>query len=137
MLYEKGQKLKDLTFEQLLKLMTPRIDFHCKNNLHRFPGYDYDDLFQELSYKLWKTHKNNKIPKDIKYYDWRYLQYMNFLFRNRLLDLNRKFYNTRKKEPKDPLQSYVSLTSITHKQEIRVDEPRVGNLYERLMQLLE
>src|ERR1035437_8463162 len=104
MLYEPNTKLKDLTFEQLLELMKPRIEFHCHNNLHRFPGYDFDDIYQELSEKLWKVWKKGFPMED---YDWRFLQYTNYMFKNHILKINRKFldrtlYNKGQFVSKDP-----------------------------------
>jgi hypothetical protein len=66
--------------------MKPRIEFHCNNNPDLIKGYDFDDLFQELSFKLWKA----RIPDDIIYYDWRFLKYMDMMFRNCLYDLAKR-----------------------------------------------
>jgi hypothetical protein len=86
MLYEPNIKLSDLTFEDLFYRMKPQIEFHCKNNPDLVKGYDFDDLFQELSMKLWKL----RIPDDIIYYDWRFIKYANTAFRFCLYDLAKK-----------------------------------------------
>jgi hypothetical protein len=85
-LYEPNIKLSELTFEDLFYRMKPQIEFHCKNNLDLIKGYEFDDLFQELSYKLWKI----RIPDDIEYYDWRFIKYVNTSFRFCLYDLSKK-----------------------------------------------
>ena len=86
MLYEPNTKLSDLTFEDLFYRMKPRIEFHCHNKENLIRGFEFDDLFQELSYKLWKA----RIPDDIIYFDWRFLKYMDTMFRNCLYDLAKK-----------------------------------------------
>lgn len=85
-LYEPNIKLSDLTFEDLFYRMRPYIEYHCKNNPNLIKGYNFDDLFQELSYKLWKI----RIPDDIVYYDWRFIKYANTAFRFCLYDLAKK-----------------------------------------------
>lgn len=85
-LYEPNIKLSDLTFNDLFYRMKPRIEFHCKNNENLIKGYDFDDLFQELSEKLWKA----RIPDDIIYFDYRFLKYMDTTFRFCLYDLSKK-----------------------------------------------
>ena len=85
-LYEPNIKLSDLTFEDLFYRLKPRIEFHCQHNKDLIKGYDFDDLFQELSYKLWKA----RIPDDMIYYDWRFLKYTDTMFRNCLYDLSKK-----------------------------------------------
>ncbi len=86
MLYEPNVKLSDLTFEDLFYRMKPRIEFHCHRNIDLVKGYDFDDLFQELSVKLWKA----RVPDDIIYFDWRFLKYMDTTFRFCLYDLAKK-----------------------------------------------
>jgi hypothetical protein len=86
MLYEPNIKLSDLTFEDLFYRMKPRIEMHCRTNLNLVKGYDFDDLFQELSYKLWKV----KIPDDLIYYDLRFIKYLDKCFRFHLYDLSKK-----------------------------------------------
>jgi len=86
MLYKPNIKISELTFDDLFYLMRRQIEFHCKNNLNLIKGYDYDDLFQELSYKLWKA----RIPDDIIYFDYRFMKYINKMFINCLYDLQRK-----------------------------------------------
>jgi hypothetical protein len=86
MLYEPNIKLSDLTFEDLFYRMKPRIEMHCKTNQNLVKGYDYDDLFQELSLKLWRI----RIPDDIIYYDFRFIKYLDKCFRFHIYDLTRK-----------------------------------------------
>jgi hypothetical protein len=86
MLYEPNIKLSDLTFEDLFFRMRPRIEFHCHNNEGLIKGFEFDDLFQELSCKLWKA----RLPDDIIYFDWRFLKYMDTSFRFCIYDLSKK-----------------------------------------------
>jgi hypothetical protein len=95
-MYEPNIKLSDLTFEDLFYRIKSRIEMHCKTNQNMVKGYDYDDLFQELSCKLLSV----KIPDDLIYYDMRFIRYIDTCFRFHIYDLNKKklVKNHRKEE---------------------------------------
>ena len=81
--------------------MKPRIEFHCNNNLNLIKGYEFDDLFQELSCKLWKC----RIPDDIEFFDYRFLKYMDTMFRFCLYDLSRRKMS-QKKHPSGEIEKF-------------------------------
>lgn len=90
-----GEKLNEMSFEELLALMKPRINFHVNKALTKLPGYERDDLFQEFSIEFWV--KLCKVPDDIKCYDWRFLRYFDVIFSRRVIDLWRKLTYKNKK----------------------------------------
>ena len=73
-----GESLTDMTFERLLELCKPRIDFQAKNFQSFLKDMDYDDIYQELSIKLWKMWKKKKFPHDI--FDFRTTRYIDIAF---------------------------------------------------------
>lgn len=95
-LYNQPIPLSDLTFEELLKLLEPRITFNIRKNYDqdtgkcRVPGFDKDDLRQELWIKIYTILKNNKLPKDMVNFDYRFLRYIDFIFNNTIISLWRK-----------------------------------------------
>jgi DNA-directed RNA polymerase specialized sigma24 family protein len=86
-LYDHPIPLTDLTFEELLKLIEPRIRFHSQSNKTRIPGFDQDDISQELMIKTYTVLQNHKLPKDMVAFDYRFLRYFDFIFRNTILSL--------------------------------------------------
>lgn len=69
-----------------MEYVIPRIKFHCNNNKHRIRNLDFDDLFQELSIKLWTIYDKKKIPEDMQL-DRRFTNYLNMVFYNEISQL--------------------------------------------------
>lgn len=74
-----GENLDDMSFERLLELMEPRLLFYCVSWQHGLKDYDYDDIYQLLSIKLWKIWKNKKLPHNV--FDYRTTRYLDQCFR--------------------------------------------------------
>ena len=74
-----GRSLVDMTFEELLDLCKPRIDFNCHHFCNFLKDLDYDDLYQILSIKLWELWKGHKFPHDI--FDFRTTRYIDKAFK--------------------------------------------------------
>lgn len=80
--------LKDISPEELLDRMHDRLLFHANRNRQRINGYDFDDIFQELSMELW--NKLPKLPPEIDKFDYRFLRYMDRCFFTCIGQLYRK-----------------------------------------------
>lgn len=81
-------KWRDLPFEELIKLAEGRINFHIYRHQHKIPGYDRDDIRQELIFALW--NKLEKIPADMENFDYRFLRYIDTIFFREATNLWRK-----------------------------------------------
>jgi len=110
-LYKGKIPLKDLSFDNLLELLKPRIGFHAKRNTKDgefIPGFDYDDLFQELSIITFDIIKH-KLPKDMFDFDYRFLRYMDMAYRNKVIMMWRERVIGRKPIFRDHLNSACQL----------------------------
>lgn len=67
-------------FENVLKAVHPTIEFFCNTNHERFKDYDWDDIYQLLSIKLWEIIRDEKIPKDMRICDYRFRRYLQTTF---------------------------------------------------------
>lgn len=76
-----------MSFDEVLELMKPRIEFHAKTKQNMINGLDYDDVYQEVSIILWKLLP--KIPEDIEYLDFRFTRYADKVFTTRLYNVGR------------------------------------------------
>ena len=82
-------KWRELEFEQLLKLVEGRINFHANRHQYKIPGFDRDDIRQELVFAFW--NKLDKIPPEIENFDYRFLKYIDTVFFREITNLWRKF----------------------------------------------
>ena len=98
MLYDKNKPVKwrDLSFEDLLKAMEGRLNFHAFRHKDKIPGFDRDDVRQELIFALW--NKLEKIPQDIELFDYRFLSYVDKIFFREITNVYRKHTITQKGE---------------------------------------
>lgn len=81
-------KWRDLDFEELLKLVEGRLNFHAHRHQYKIPGFDQDDVRQELIFALW--NKLDKIPEDMDTFDYRFLRYIDTLFFREITNIWRK-----------------------------------------------
>lgn len=98
-LYDKPIPLEDLSFEELIKLLKPRLRFHAieaTKDGERVPGFDFDDIFQELMIKTHQVIENSRYPEDMKQFDYRFLRYMDFVYRNVVTSLWRSSVSRRR-----------------------------------------
>ena len=100
--------LNTLSFEELLELMRPTLIYHSRQ--YKIPGYDSEDIFQELSFKLWRDL--GRIPADMRYYDWRFIRYWNKGFHRLILDLYKKRISRYTHKPFDELDRATSLEGM-------------------------
>lgn len=89
-LYDKDNlvKWRDLEFEDLLKLVQGRLNFHAHRHENKIPGFDQDDIRQELIFTLWS--KLDKIPIEIQDFDFRFLKYIDTIFFREITNIWRK-----------------------------------------------
>ena len=104
-----------MPFDDLLAFMKPTLEFYARSKTIK--GYEFDDLFQELSLKLWQSLE--KLPEDMYYADWRFMQYEKTVFRIHLMELHRNSLVRHNKngirymgEPKDELNRSTSLDDM-------------------------
>lgn len=123
-LYDKDNPIKwrELEFDELLRLIEGRVNYHIhkQNNMNRahggqipqFKAIEGDDMRQELVFALWK--KLDRIPSDIIVFDFRFLKYIDMIFRRTIIDLYRsKTYidkKTGERVVRDELNRAVALT---------------------------
>jgi DNA-directed RNA polymerase specialized sigma24 family protein len=86
------------TFEELLAYHEPRIAYHANRAKEMVPGFDYDDIAQELRLELWR--KQEKIPEDMRKLDYRLTRYTDTIFSRAVINLHRKMITDRKGEKK-------------------------------------
>jgi len=111
--------LDQLTFEQLIEMIKPRIDFHVRKHAEKLPGFDGDDIRQELLYELWI--KRDRIPKDITYPDYRFTRYVEVIFNRKVISLHRSMLLKRKQPGyRDGLNS---ATFVENFEEVFSEEP--------------
>jgi len=101
--------LSEISFDELFRRMKDRLYFHANRNRDRINGYDFDDIFQELSIELWK--KLPKLPPEIDKFDYRFLRYMDRCFFTCIGQLYRKkcTFNKGEYKIKDGLDRKVEI----------------------------
>ena len=92
------KELSKITFEQLLIEMTPEIEYLARKWDGFLEGYDRDDVFQELSFKLWNIFSRRLFPSDMLYVDYRCSKFLNKSFTRRILDIKKLKYDRYKRE---------------------------------------
>lgn len=99
-LYDQSKPVKwrDLSFEDLLKAVEGRLNFHAYRHQNKIPGFDRDDVRQELVLALWD--KLDKIPSEIELFDYRFLKYLDTIFFRQITNIWRKMTI---KEDGDPI----------------------------------
>lgn len=84
--YKFQPRIDKLTFEQLIAYLKPQIDILSNLNRDRIPGFDVDDIKQELIIELWE--KLHQIPDDMRL-DFRFTRYTQTIFNRKIIDLER------------------------------------------------
>lgn len=89
-LYDPGKPIRwrELEFSELLRLVDGRLNFHTHRHQYKIPGFDRDDIRQELIFGLWT--KLEKIPQDIENFDYRFLRYIDTIFFREITNIWRK-----------------------------------------------
>lgn len=84
---------RDLEFKDLVEAVRGRLNFHAYRSGSKMPDLDVQDILQELTISLWE--KADKVPPDIVNLDYRFLRYIDTIFRRKIIDLYRKrtFFN--------------------------------------------
>lgn len=86
--------LKTMTFEELITVLEPRINYHVGRHRGKIPGFDDDDIRQELLIELWK--KLDRVPKDIIKPDYRFTRYFETIFNRRIISIHRAYLVARR-----------------------------------------
>lgn len=81
-------KWRDLEFEELLKLVDGRLNFHAHRHQNKIPGFDSQDVRQELVFALW--NKLERIPLELENFDYRFLKYIDTIFFREITNIWRK-----------------------------------------------
>lgn len=89
--------LKDQSFDDVVKFLTPKMEGIARSNQGSIPGYDYDDILQELSMEVWL--KLPKVPQEIDKLDRRFRGYFETIFSRKIIDLDRSLRIQSKKIP--------------------------------------
>lgn len=85
--YKYQPRLDSLKFEQIICELKPRIDFLVRRHSGNIPGFEDDDIRQELLIELWE--KMDRIPKDISHLDYRFTRYIETVLRRKIIDIHR------------------------------------------------
>lgn len=96
--------IKEVTFEQLVEYLKPRIDFHVRRHQGKIPGYDPDDIRQELLIELWK--KLNRLPTDMVTLDYRFTKWLDTVFNRRIIDIHRSLLVSQKNKTGEYRDNY-------------------------------
>lgn len=87
--------IRGMSFDELLLILKPRLDWQVRAHRGKLPGYDDDDVRQELMIELWE--KLPKIPKDIVSPDYRFTRYIETMFNRRIISIHRSLLVARRK----------------------------------------
>lgn len=86
--------IRSMTFDELIAIIEPRLDYQVRHHRGKLPGYLDDDIRQELLVELWK--KLPRIPKDIIRPDYRFTRYIETVFNRRIISIHRSFLIARR-----------------------------------------
>lgn len=120
---------RDIPFEELLKLVEGRLNFHAYHHEHKIPGYDKDDIRQELVFALW--NKLDKFPADLDVFDYRFLRYVDMVFFREITNIWRgKTFKDRTDLEEDPKKPGVKRPKRKFRDELNRSLPMVENFDE-------